>query len=88
MPSTRVGIKPGREESDQMRKILGVLLVAAGAIGLAVGAIEYTTEEQVLDAGPIEASVETQERIPIPPVAGGIAVALGVVLLLTARKES
>ena len=37
---------------------------------------------------PLEASVETRERVPIPPIAGGVALAAGVVLLLMGRKTS
>ena len=72
----------------KLTTILGIILIAVGALGLAYGGISFTTEEEVVDVGPIEASVEEKETIPLPPVAGGIAVLAGVGLLLVGRKNS
>jgi hypothetical protein len=36
----------------------------------------------VLDAGPIEITTDKRERIPISPIAGGVILAVGVVLLM------
>ena len=72
----------------RLTAILGILLIALGAIALAYGGITYTSEEQVADIGPIEASVEEKEKIPLPPVAGGVALVAGVGLLLVGRRES
>lgn len=68
-------------------RILGILLIALGVVGLAIGAIRYTTREEVLDVGPIEASVERERSIPIPPIAGIIAVGAGVVLLIAGGRQ-
>lgn len=72
----------------KLTTILGIVLIAVGALGLAYGGISFTTQEEVVDVGPIEASVEEKETIPLPPVAGGIAVLAGVGLLLVGRKNS
>jgi len=71
----------------KLTTILGIILIVLGAIGLAYGGITYTSEEQVVDVGPLEASVEEKETIPLPPVAGGVAVLAGVVFLVVGRKE-
>jgi uncharacterized membrane protein YidH (DUF202 family) len=68
-------------------RVLGIILIGLGVIGLAIGGIQYTRSEKVLDVGPIEATVERERRIPIPPIAGVIAVAAGVVLLLAAGRS-
>jgi hypothetical protein len=68
-------------------RILGVILIALGVVGLAIGVIRYTTREKVVDIGPIEASVERERRIPVPPIAGVIAVAAGVVLLIAGGRQ-
>jgi uncharacterized membrane protein YidH (DUF202 family) len=70
-----------------MKTAVGILLIVVGVIGLAVGGINYTRREKVIDIGPIEATTETRERIPLPPVAGGLALAAGVVLLLAGNKR-
>lgn len=68
------------------KRIIGVLLVVVGLVGLLVGGISWTRTETVLDIGPIEAQTRERETIPIPPIAGGIALAAGVVLLVARGK--
>ena len=71
-----------------MKTAVGILLIVVGIIGLAVGGINYTRREKVIDIGPIEATAERRERIPHPPIAGGLALAAGVVLLLAGNKRT
>ena len=47
----------------------------------------YTKREKVLDIGPIEATKETRKTIPIPPVVGGIALAGGIVLVVSGIRK-
>lgn len=51
--------------------IAGIVLIVLGVIGLAYGGIHYKTQQRVFDAGPIHATREKHETIPIPPVLGG-----------------
>lgn len=67
--------------------VAGIILIVLGVIGLAYGGIHYTKRQRVFDAGPIHASRDKQETIPISPVLGGIAVAGGVVLLVVGAKQ-
>jgi hypothetical protein len=62
--------------------IIGIVLIAVGLVSLAYQGITYTSRETVLEVGPIKASADKEERIPLPPVLGGIALAGGVALLL------
>jgi hypothetical protein len=71
-----------------MKTAVGILLIVVGVIGLAVGGINYTRREKVIDIGPIEATAEKRERIPLPPVAGGLALAAGVILLIAGNKRT
>jgi hypothetical protein len=66
--------------------ILGLLLIAAGLAMLLMGGFSYSKSEKVLDVGPLEATVETKERVPISPILGGLVLAGGVALLLVGRK--
>ena len=68
-------------------KILGLILVVLGIIAFAFQGITYTTHEKVLDIGPIEATAKKEKTIPLPPVLGGLALAGGVVLLVTGKKS-
>ena len=68
-------------------KIVGVVLIVIGIIALAYGGISYTKREKVLDIGPIEATTERRETIPLPPLLGGLALAGGVVLLIVGSRR-
>lgn len=70
-----------------MRTLIGALLIVIGLIGLVWGGISYTREETIIDAGPIEATAEKRETIPVGPVVGGIALVGGIVILATGRKR-
>ena len=66
--------------------VVGILLIVIGIVSLAYQGITYTTREKVVDLGPVEATREKTNRIPLPPILGGLALVGGVVLLVTARK--
>lgn len=72
----------------KLASLVGILLIVVGVIGLAVGGINYTRKEKVIDIGPIQATAEKHERIPLPPVVGGVALAAGVVLLLAGNRRT
>jgi len=67
-------------------KAFGVLLVVLGIVALIWGGITYTKRETVADLGPIEATVDQKERIPISPLVGGAALAAGIVILAVSRR--
>jgi hypothetical protein len=67
--------------------ILGILLVVVGALALAYQGITYTKHEDVLDVGPIHATADRQERIPLPPILGGLALAGGIALLIAGARQ-
>jgi multidrug transporter EmrE-like cation transporter len=66
-------------------RMLAIVLIVAGALGLAYGSFTYTKETHQTKIGPIELSVEDKETINIPVWAGVGALVAGVFLLF-ARK--
>jgi hypothetical protein len=64
-----------------------VILIVLGLLGLAWGGFTYTTREKVVDIGPIHATREKTHDVPIPPIAGALALVGGIVLLIFGRKE-
>ena len=71
----------------KLASIIGIGLVVIGVIALALGGINYTREEKVIDIGPIEATAEKHERIPLPPVLGGIALVGGIALIAVGSRR-
>ena len=69
-------------------KIVAILLIVFGVIGLAYGGITWTRREKVIDAGPIHVSTDRHSRFPLPPVVGGVLVAAGAVLLLSTNRRA
>jgi hypothetical protein len=67
-------------------RAIALALIVVGVIGLLWGGLSWTQKETVVDAGPIEITRDDRETLPIPPVAGGIALAIGVVLLLSGGR--
>jgi UDP-N-acetylmuramyl pentapeptide phosphotransferase/UDP-N-acetylglucosamine-1-phosphate transferase len=68
-------------------RILAIVLIVVGALMLAYPVISFTERDTVVDIGPIEVTEEDTHSLPIPPILGGIAIAAGVVLLVTGRKR-
>ena len=68
---------------------VGILLIVLGGLALAYQGINYTRDKNVLDVGSVHITSETHERIPLPPILGGLALVGGVVLLVMgASKKS
>jgi len=61
---------------------LGVILIALGLIGLAYGGFTYKTREKIIDIGPIQATQEKTHQVPLPPIAGALALIGGIVLVV------
>jgi hypothetical protein len=67
--------------------MVGLVLIILGVIGFAYQGITYTKREKVVDLGPIHATKDTHETIPIPPVLSGIALVGGIVLMVTGSRS-
>ncbi|MGA9525401.1 MAG: hypothetical protein WBV82_28335 [Myxococcaceae bacterium] len=63
-------------------RILGVLLIVLGALGLWFKSIPYTSKEKVLEIGPVSASTEVKRELAVPPLVSGIVLGVGVLMLL------
>ena len=68
--------------------LVGIALIVLGVVALAYQGITYTTREKIIDLGPIQASVDREKRIPLPPILGGLALAGGVVLVIVGARRS
>jgi uncharacterized membrane protein len=67
--------------------ILGIALIVLGVVAFAYQGITYTTREKIIDLGPVEATVEKEKTIPLPPILGGLALVGGIVLLVVGARK-
>lgn len=67
-------------------KILGVILLVAGILGLAIGHFEYTKETHEGQFGPFKFSVTEKDTAVIPSWASIAVIVVGAVLLVVNRK--
>ena len=65
---------------------LGVLLIVAGIVIVAMRGIPYTKSQNEVEVGPLK--VTSQERGLVPPIAGIAAIVIGGVLVFAGRKRS
>ena len=68
-------------------KIVGVVLILAGTLGLVYSNFSYTKETHEAKIGPLELSVKEKETINIPVWAGVGAIVVGGILLLVPLKR-
>jgi len=67
--------------------IAGIGLVLFGIAALSYNRITYTTKEKIVDIGPIEATVDKEKTIRLPPLLGGLALIAGVGLIGVGYKK-
>jgi TRAP-type C4-dicarboxylate transport system permease small subunit len=69
-------------------KIVALVLIVAGILGLAYGGLTYTKETHQAKIGPFEISTNEKETINIPVWAGIGAIVLGGGLLFVAGRKT
>ncbi len=74
------------EGGSDMQKLLGVILIVVGIIGIAWGGFTYTTRKKIVDIGPIQATQEKKHDVPISPIAGAVALIGGIALVAAERR--
>ncbi|QTN25445.1 hypothetical protein HZ992_11015 [Rhizobacter sp. AJA081-3] len=69
-------------------RIVAVVLIVAGVLGLMYGGFSFTKETHQAKLGPIELSVKEKETVNVPMWAGVGAIVIGGALLLFGSKRS
>jgi hypothetical protein len=70
-----------------MLKTIGIILVVIGIVVLVVPSISFTKKEKVFDLGPIQATAEKKETIPLSPILGVSALVVGAGLLVVGATK-
>jgi hypothetical protein len=68
-------------------RIVGIVLIILGVIGLAYGGITYTRRRDTVSIGPISATVQQRETLPISPIVGVIALVAGIGLVVVGGRR-
>lgn len=66
--------------------MLGVVLVIAGVVILALKGFSYTKDKDTMSVGPV--SVSAEKKGFVPPAVGAVAVVAGLVLVAVGRKRA
>ena len=68
-------------------RIVGIVLIAAGALGLAYGCFSYTKDTTAVKLGPLELSVQEKKTVNVPLWAGIGAIVIGGLLLVVGGRK-
>jgi hypothetical protein len=82
-----VRILAEKVQEGELIRILGIVLIALGALMLVYQGISYHKRETVVKIGSLQVETEKEKTIPLPPLIGGITLASGVILLAAASRK-
>ncbi|CAM5786846.1 hypothetical protein [Rhizobacter sp. Root404] len=68
-------------------KLVAIVLIVAGVLGLAYGSFSYTKDTTVVKLGPLEVSAKQKETVNVPIWAGVGAIVVGGLLLVLGGKR-
>lgn len=66
--------------------VVGIILIALGIIGFAMGGISFTHEKKDVDLGPVQVSHKQTKTVPISPILSTISVIAGVGLVVVGAR--
>jgi len=66
----------------ETNKLIGIILIVAGCLGLVYGGFTYTKDTSAVKLGPIELQVKEKETVAVPLIVSVGGIAIGVFLLV------
>jgi hypothetical protein len=67
--------------------VVGLILVVLGVVALAVPSFTFFTKDRVADAGFFTIDISRPHTIVLNPVVGGLALAVGIVLVAVGLRS-
>jgi TRAP-type C4-dicarboxylate transport system permease small subunit len=68
-------------------RLIAILLIVAGVLGLLYGSFSYTKDTTAVKLGPLELSLKEKQTINVPMWAGIGAIVVGGLLLLFGNRK-
>jgi hypothetical protein len=68
--------------------IVGIILIVIGLIGFAWGGLGWTTQKKDAQLGPLEITHRESHGIAFPPIASGLCLVGGIVLIIVASRKN
>ena len=67
-------------------RMIAIVMIVAGCLGLAYGGFSYTKETTGLKLGPLELKVQERQTVSVPLIVSAGVLVIGVVLLVIKQK--
>ena len=77
----------GNKKQMNTSRLIAIVLIVAGVLGLAYGGFSYTKDTTAVKVGPIELSVREKQTVNVPVWVGIGAIVIGGVLLILGNKK-
>jgi hypothetical protein len=71
-----------------MDRIIGIVLIVIGLVGVAYGGITWTRQSKVAEVGSLHLTYDKTESLPIPPIAGAVCLVAGAVILTRGGRRA
>jgi hypothetical protein len=68
-------------------RIIGILLIILGIIGIAYEGYTYTKHEKVAQIGDIQVTADTQKTVYFSPIWGGSSLVVGIILVIVSARR-
>jgi len=69
-------------------RIIGIVLIVIGLVGVAYGGITWTRQSKVAELGSLRLTQDKSETLPIPPIAGAVCLVAGTVVLTKSGRRA
>jgi uncharacterized membrane protein len=67
---------------------IGIILIVLGIAILAYQGFTYTKRETVAQIGNVQVTADTQKTVYFPPIAGGVSLVAGIIILIVSQRRS
>ena len=71
-----------------LTKTTGIVLIILGLIMIIYTGFNYVTTEKVIDIGPVQVNKKVNHPVQWSPIAGGILLIAGIVIIVSSRKKT